>query len=124
MDYFLKLWQKKTNKDASKDKRAIQKLRREVEQAKRILSTSHQTSIEIENFHEGQDLVQTLTRAKFEELNADLFKKTLGPVQKVLEVCTRILLSSIVNSPFPTGFQAQETGHPRSRVGWWVYPYT
>jgi heat shock protein 5 len=85
MDYFLKLWQKKTGKDASKDKRAIQKLRREVEQAKRILSTSHQTSIEIENFHEGEDLVQTLTRAKFEELNADLFKKTLGPVQKVLE---------------------------------------
>lgn len=85
MDYFLKLWQKKTNKDASKDKRAIQKLRREVEQAKRILSTSHQTSIEIENFHEGEDFAQTLTRAKFEELNADLFKKTLGPVQKVLE---------------------------------------
>jgi heat shock protein 5 len=87
MDYFLKLWQKKTNKDASKDKRAIQKLRKEVEQAKRILSTSHQTSLEIENFHEGEDLVQTLTRAKFEELNADLFKKTLGPVQKVLDVC-------------------------------------
>jgi len=85
MDYFLKLWQKKTNKDASKDKRAIQKLRKEVEQAKRILSTSHQTSLEIENFHEGEDLVQTLTRAKFEELNADLFKKTLGPVQKVLD---------------------------------------
>jgi heat shock protein 5 len=85
MDYFLKLWQKKTGKDATKDKRAIQKLRREVEQAKRILSTSHQTSIEIENFHEGEDLVQSLTRAKFEELNADLFKKTLGPVQKVLE---------------------------------------
>jgi len=85
MDYFLKLWQKKTNKDASKDKRAIQKLRKEVEQAKRILSTSHQTSLEIENFHEGEDFAQTLTRAKFEELNADLFKKTLGPVQKVLE---------------------------------------
>jgi len=85
MDYFLKLWQKKTNKDATKDKRAIQKLRKEVEQAKRILSTSHQTSLEIENFHEGEDLVQTLTRAKFEELNADLFKKTLGPVQKVLD---------------------------------------
>jgi len=85
MDYFLKLWQKKTSKDASKDKRAVQKLRKEVEQAKRILSSSHQTSIEIENFQDGQDLVQTLTRAKFEELNADLFKKTLGPVQKVLD---------------------------------------
>eukprot|EP00026_Physarum_polycephalum_P004033 Phypoly_transcript_04050.p1 GENE.Phypoly_transcript_04050~~Phypoly_transcript_04050.p1 ORF type:complete len:673 (+),score=170.75 Phypoly_transcript_04050:56-2020(+) len=85
MDYFLKLWQKKTNKDASKDKRAIQKLRKEVEQAKRILSTKKKKKKKIENFHEGEDLVQTLTRAKFEELNADLFKKTLGPVQKVLD---------------------------------------
>jgi len=85
MDYFLKIYQKKTNKDASKDKRAIQKLRKQVEQAKRILSTSHQTSLEIENFYEGEDFIQTLTRAKFEELNQDLFKKTLTPVQKVLD---------------------------------------
>jgi len=85
MDYFLKLWQKKTGKDASKDKKALSKLRREVERAKRILSTAHQTTVEIENFHDGQDLVQTLTRAKFEELNMDLFKKTLGPVQRVLD---------------------------------------
>jgi len=85
MDYFLKLWAKKTGKDASKDKRAIQKLRKEVEQAKRILSTSHQTSIEIENFFDGKDLTEKLTRAKFEELNNDLFKKTLSPVQKVLD---------------------------------------
>jgi heat shock protein 5 len=85
IEYLLKLWQKKSGKDASKDKKALQKLKREVEQAKRILSTSHQTSIEIDNFHDGQDFAQTLTRAKFEELNMDLFKKTLGPVQKVLE---------------------------------------
>jgi heat shock protein 5 len=85
IEYLLKLWQKKTGKDATKDKKALQKLKREVEQAKRILSTSHQTTIEIDNFHDGQDFAQTLTRAKFEELNIDLFKKTLGPVQKVLD---------------------------------------
>jgi heat shock protein 5 len=85
MDYFLKQWKTKHGKDATKDKKAVQKLRREVEQAKRILSNQHQTNIEIENFHDGKDLVVPLTRAKFEELNMDLFKKTLVPVQKVLD---------------------------------------
>jgi len=85
MDYLLKTFQKKSGKDASKDKKAIGKLRREVERAKRQLSTQHQAKIEIESFHDGEDLIETLTRAKFEELNNDLFKKTLGPVQAVLD---------------------------------------
>jgi len=85
MEYFLQLWKKKTGKDASKDGRSVGKLRREVEIAKRTLSTAHQAKIEIENFNDGEDLVQTLTRAKFEELNLDLFKKTLIPLQKVLD---------------------------------------
>jgi heat shock protein 5 len=85
MDYFLTIFKKKTGKDATKDKRAIQKLRREVERAKKQLSIQHQATIEIESFHDGEDLIETLTRAKFEELNLDLFKKTLSPVQKVLE---------------------------------------
>jgi len=85
MDFFLKAWKKKTGKDATKDKRAIQKLRREVERAKRQLSHQHQAKIEIEAFHDGEDFMETLTRAKFEELNNDLFKKTLVPVQNVLD---------------------------------------
>ncbi|KYQ90769.1 heat shock protein Hsp70 family protein [Tieghemostelium lacteum] len=85
MKHFLSVFQKKTGKDASKDKKSLQKLRRAAENAKRALSTSHQTQIEIENFFDGKDLVETLTRAKFEELNMDLFKKTLDPVKKVLE---------------------------------------
>jgi len=85
MEYMLKAFQKKTGKDASKDKKAIGKLRRETERAKRQLSTQHQAQIEIESFHDGEDLIETLTRAKFEELNNDLFKKTLGPVQSVLD---------------------------------------
>jgi len=63
----------------------LQKLRREVERAKKVLSSQTQTRIEIESFHGGQDLAETLTRARFEELNIDLFKKTLGPVERVLE---------------------------------------
>jgi heat shock protein 5 len=85
MEYFLKAFHKKSGKDASKDKRSIQKLRREVERAKRQLSSQHSAKIEIEAFFGGEDFSETLTRAKFEELNNDLFKKTLEPVRKVLE---------------------------------------
>jgi len=85
MEYMLKQFKKKTNLDASKDKRALQKLRREVERAKCTLSTITQTTIDIENFHEGQDLRETLTRAKFEDLNIDLFRKILPPIQQVLD---------------------------------------
>jgi heat shock protein 5 len=74
----------KTKKDASNDKRSVQKLRRKVEDAKKALSTQHQVDIEIDAFFEGQDYSWKLSRAKFEELNIDLFKKTLDPVRNVL----------------------------------------
>lgn len=85
MDYLMKTFRKKSNKDASADKRSQQKLKREVEKAKRALSSTHEVKIEIENFFDGADFSETLTRAKFEELNNDLFKKTLGPVQVALD---------------------------------------
>jgi heat shock protein 5 len=85
MDYVLKQFKKKTGKDAAKDKRSIQKLRMEVERAKRVLSKRPETKIEIDSFFAGEDLVETLTRARFEELNLDLFKKTLGPIASVLK---------------------------------------
>jgi hypothetical protein len=69
--------------DVSKDARALQKLRREAERAKRALSSQHQVRVEIESLVEGVDLSEPLTRARFEELNNDLFRKTLGPVRKV-----------------------------------------
>lgn len=69
MEHFIKLYKKKTGKDVRKDNRAVQKLRREVEKAKRALSSQHQARIEIESFFEGEDFSETLTRAKFEELN-------------------------------------------------------
>jgi len=84
MEHFFKLWKKKTGTDASKDKKATQKLRREVERAKKVLSSQTQTRIEIESFFDGKDFSETLSRARFEELNEDLFRKTLGPVDKVL----------------------------------------
>merc|ERR1719351_748252 len=85
MQHFIKLFEKKHGKDMSKDKRSIQKLRREVEKTKRALSSTHQARLEIEALFDGVDFSETLTRARFEELNNDLFKNTLGPVKQVLE---------------------------------------
>jgi heat shock protein 5 len=85
MEPFIKLFKKKTGKDLRKDNRAVQKLRREVEKAKRTLSTQFNTKIEIESLYDGEDFSETFTRARFEELNIDLFRNTLKPVQKVLE---------------------------------------
>ena len=85
MEHFIKLFKKKSGKDIRKDHRAVQKLRREVEKAKRTLSTQFDTRIEIESFFDGEDFSETFTRARFEELNMDLFRNTLKPVQKVLE---------------------------------------
>merc|ERR1719157_41505 len=85
IQHLLKVFKRKEATDAAKDKRAIQKLRREVERAKRQLSTQHQVRVEIEGLFEGKDFSETLTRARFEELCIDLFKKTLTPVQKVID---------------------------------------
>ena len=84
MKYFMKTFKKKHKVSLLKDKRAMQKLRRESERVKRALSTQPQARAEIEALYDGIDFSETLTRARFEELNQDLFKKTLGPVSKVL----------------------------------------
>ena len=86
LDYFMKLIKTKHNVDISTDKKAIQKLKREVEGAKRALSSIHEQQIEIENLANGIELFsETLTRAKFEELNMDLFKKSINPVEIALQ---------------------------------------
>jgi len=85
MDYFVKLIKRKYDKDVSNDAKAMQKLRREAERAKRSLSNQHQVRVEIESLYDGIDLSEPLTRARFEELNNDLFRKTMGPVKKAME---------------------------------------
>ena len=62
----------------------MSKLKREAEKAKRALSSQLSTRIEIESLFGGVDFSETLTRAKFEQLNMELFKKTLRPVEQVL----------------------------------------
>merc|ERR1711862_1007735 len=87
MQYFIKKILKTTSGkvDISRDDRALQKLRKEVERVKRALSSQTQSRLEIEDLVPGYDLQETLTRARFEELNNDLFQKTLKPVEKVLQ---------------------------------------
>ena len=85
LDYFLKRIKKQHGKDLSKNKTAIQKLKTEIEKAKRHLSSSLQATVEIDELDEGFDFKDTISRAKFEELNMDLFKKTMQPVEKVME---------------------------------------
>jgi heat shock protein 5 len=85
MDYLIGVFKKKHNKDIRPNKRAIAKLRRVVEQAKRVLSSASETQIDVDSLHDGIDFVETLTRAKFESLNDELFKRTLKPVERVLK---------------------------------------
>jgi heat shock protein 5 len=85
MEYFVKSYKKKTGTDVNGNLRALGKLKREVEKAKRTLSTQQSTRIEIESFENGNDFSETITRAKFEELNMNLFRKTMKPVEQVLK---------------------------------------
>ncbi|KJZ69341.1 78 kDa glucose-regulated protein-like protein [Hirsutella minnesotensis 3608] len=85
INHFAKLFKKRHNVDVTKDLKAMSKLKREAEKAKRTLSSQMNTRVEIEAFFEGKDFSETLTRAKFEELNIDLFKKTIKPVEQVLK---------------------------------------
>jgi heat shock protein 5 len=84
MDYFIKLIKRKHGRDITGDMRALGKLRRECERAKRALSNQHQVRVEIESLFDGTDFSEALTRARFEELNNDLFRKTMVPVKKAM----------------------------------------
>merc|ERR1712038_1652950 len=85
MNHFIKVFKRKNKIDIRNNDRAIAKLRREVEKAKRALSSTTQVRIEIENFADGIDFSETLTRARFEELNNDLFRQTLKPLEVVMK---------------------------------------
>jgi len=86
MDHFIKKFkQDHDGKDLRKDKKALQKLRKEVEVAKRTLSKQHSTVIEIPSLYDGIDFSEELTRAKFESLNSDLFKQTLEPLKRAMD---------------------------------------
>jgi heat shock protein 5 len=88
IEWLVKNYEKKHDLEKgtiSKNQRAMGKLKKAVENAKRTLSSQQSTRIEIEGFEGGRDLSEVLTRAKFEELNLDLFKRTMKPVEQALK---------------------------------------
>lgn len=82
--HFMQEFQRKHKRDLAQNKRAVRRLRTACERAKRTLSSSTQASIEIDSLFEGIDFYTSLTRARFEELNGDLFRGTMEPVAKAL----------------------------------------
>ncbi|KAI9472717.1 Heat shock protein ssb1 [Coemansia sp. RSA 1290] len=85
VEHFKQDFQRKHSKDISGDARALRRLRTACERAKRTLSSLARTTIEVDSLFDGVDYQANITRAKFEELNAAHFRKTIDPVSKVLE---------------------------------------
>lgn len=84
VSHFCTEFKRKNKKDLSESKRALRRLRTACERAKRTLSASTQANIEIDSLMDGIDFYTSITRARFEELCADLFRSTLEPVEKAL----------------------------------------
>ena len=84
--YAMQKFKRKHKRDPSSSARAVRRLQTAAERAKRTLSSSTQTSIEIDSLYKGIDFYMTITRARFEELNMDLFRRCMEPVEKVLRV--------------------------------------
>ncbi|XP_037961319.2 heat shock protein 68 [Plutella xylostella] len=77
-------FKRKYKKDIRANSRALRRLRTAAERAKRTLSSSSEATIEIDALYEGVDFYTRVSRARFEELNSDLFRGTLEPVEKAL----------------------------------------
>ncbi|KAJ0257126.1 Heat shock 70 kDa protein 5 [Hirschfeldia incana] len=84
VNHFVAEFKRKHKKDIGGNARALRRLRTACERAKRTLSSTAQTTIEIDSLHEGVDFYATISRARFEEMNMDLFRKCMDPVEKVL----------------------------------------
>ncbi|AWO98841.1 Heat shock cognate 71 kDa protein isoform 2 [Scophthalmus maximus] len=84
VNHFISEFKRKSKKDINNNKRAIRRLHTACERAKRTLSSSTQASIEIDSLYEGIDFYTSITRARFEELNADLFRGTMAPVEQAI----------------------------------------
>ncbi|XP_062158045.1 heat shock 70 kDa protein [Alnus glutinosa] len=84
VNHFVAEFRRKHKKDISGNARALRRLRTACERAKRALSSTSQTTIEIDSLYEGIDFYATITRARFEELNIDLFMKCTETVEKCL----------------------------------------
>ena len=84
VEHFVQEFKRKHKKDPSTNSKSMRRLRTACEKAKRNLSSGNQTQIEIDSLFDGVDFISSLTRARFEELCADIFRRTLDTVEKVI----------------------------------------
>jgi heat shock protein 1/8 len=84
VQYFVSEFKRKNKKDLSNNQKALRRLRTACERAKRTLSSSAEATLEVDSLHEGIDFYSKISRARFEELNQDLFRSTLAPVEQAL----------------------------------------
>lgn len=84
VEHFIKEFTRKHKKDPTGNDKALRRLRTSCEKAKRNLSSGNQTQIEIDSFFDGIDFTASLTRARFEELCSDIFRRTIETVEKVI----------------------------------------
>ena len=85
VEHFVEEFKKKHKKDITTNKKSLRRLRTACERAKRTLSTSATATIECDNLYDGIDFNSSITRAKFENICDDLFRKTMKPVEQVLK---------------------------------------
>lgn len=85
VNHFIEEFKRKHKKDISGNQRAVRRLRTACERAKRALSSSAQSSVEIDSLYEGIDFYTSITRARFEEMCSDLFRKSLDSVNDALK---------------------------------------
>ena len=83
VNHFIEEFKRKYHKDISGNARAVRRLRTACERAKRTLSSATTANIEVDQLYEGIDFYTSITRARFEELNIDLFKSTIAPVESI-----------------------------------------
>ena len=98
--YFINEFERKYKKDINGNARAVRRLRTECERVKRKLSSSANASIEVDQLHDSIDFYTSISRAKFEELYIDLFKRTITPVKRVLQDAK--LDNGVINGIFIT----------------------
>lgn len=85
VDHFSQEFERKFKRNLKDNPKALRRLRTSCERAKRTLSSNTEASVEIDALHEGIDFYSKITRARFEELCSDLFRQTIGPVEKALK---------------------------------------
>jgi L1 cell adhesion molecule like protein len=85
VDYLCDEFKKKFKKDVKGNVKAIKRLNIAAEKAKKNLSSTTSTSIEVDSLYDGIDFVTTLTRAKFEKLAEPIFKRAIDPISKLLQ---------------------------------------